>query len=934
MRRLYLILLFVSLLLLPIGTIGRSLDDIRCVLEESSTERIQEKVFIHTDNSCYFVGDTLWYKAYVVRADNLHPTDMSRILYVELLSPDGLVVERQNIIVSDKGYSCGNFCLRDSLYSGYYELRAYTRWMLNFNVGSKRYRKDDTYYFYNTQMARDFFRTWDGLYSRVLPIYSKPEQAGNYSYRRMYERPKQNLQKAAKAELNATFYPEGGHLIKGVANRVAFELTDQNGAAVKSNGVVTEGDSKVADAQPVYMGRGTFVVTPGDDRMKATFDWMGKQYTFNMPKAEESGVTVNLSDGKLTVAARNLPTDIQYGLSILCRGVLKHFQAFTFSSNGNATIDIPQLPTGVNDVTVFDADGKILADRLFFINNHDYDAGVVTVDAKGKINYEPYEKVSLDIKCEGGPTLFSLAVHDTGTEEPSYDNGNIMTDLLLGSELKGFVANPAYYFATNDKAHTDALDLLMMVQGWRKYNWRELSDTAYIPRRYSPEKSMTIEGGVYKMLSINDIEADEILSWQNGVGMVGKKSDGDTETLLTDDTETEASGTYSTDDVTVDDGNTENNSAIEYGNILDANTMLGVNHGGMKKEVLVEAEISFGNEIVGSVQKTRNGGRYIFEVPPFYGTAVLNMKAYNEKDSLTKSMVSRKDKYSLDEKAYSDFFVKRDMFYPIFANKYNYYQTHAPEYVAATITDSVSDLSMQNDNHLLQNVDVKGKKRRAKRAIDFNKPAYVADAYEMYNNITDYGLSYGKFDMRQFPVQICRYLYGNMGRYNKFNIDGRLDKFTFYRSYKPNPNDASKFWYNRSPQVLYNTFKLKRLQDIRVFSDYEPRNDDLAMVEDHYSADATVDFVPIPNDGTQVSFRDRHYFLKGFNEPDAFYNPDYSNKQPSAPTDYRRTLYWNPNAKTDADGRFTATFFNNSKETRISVSAAGIAADGRLIRTK
>ena len=92
--------LCVVLLLAVQGAKAGSLDDIWQALEQSSVSQVQEKVYIHTDNQCYFVGDTLWYKAYVVRADNLKPTDMSRILYVELLSPDGLLVERQNIIVA------------------------------------------------------------------------------------------------------------------------------------------------------------------------------------------------------------------------------------------------------------------------------------------------------------------------------------------------------------------------------------------------------------------------------------------------------------------------------------------------------------------------------------------------------------------------------------------------------------------------------------------------------------------------------------------------------------------------------------------------------------------------------------------------------------------------------------------------------------------
>jgi hypothetical protein len=246
---------------------------------------------------------------------------------------------------------------------------------------------------------------------------------------------------------------------------------------------------------------------------------------------------------------------------------------------------------------------------------------------------------------------------------------------------------------------------------------------------------------------------------------------------------------------------------------------------------------------------------------------------------------------------------------------------------------------MENDVHQLGNVTVKGR-RRGRRAIDWKKPAYVLDAYDLYNDMTDRGLSFGKLDMRQFPVQVCRYLYGNMNRYNSFRVDGRLDGATYYRNYNPVSEHASEveragiFRANRTPQAVYRNLKLKRLQDIRVFSDYEPRTEDSLMVESRYLADATVELVTIPDDGVQPTFRDRHMVFHGFNAAEDFYQPDYSEQQPVEPADYRRTLYWNPNAMTDDEGRLIVTFFNNSKETRIKMSAAGIASDGRLLHSK
>jgi hypothetical protein len=213
--------------------------------------------------------------------------------------------------------------------------------------------------------------------------------------------------------------------------------------------------------------------------------------------------------------------------------------------------------------------------------------------------------------------------------------------------------------------------------------------------------------------------------------------------------------------------------------------------------------------------------------------------------------------------------------------------------------------------------------------------------------MTDYGLSFGMYDMRQFPMQVAKFLFGNMGRLGRqFNVDGRWNGITYWRNYTDMAGavagmgidgsselaDALRSVDNRrAPANIMNNLKLGRLQNIRVFTDYEPRNEDSTLVESLHLADATVDMENIPDDGTQVVYRDRHIFIHGFSEPAQFYQPDYSRQQPAAPTDYRRTLYWNPNARSDEEGRFTATFYNNAKETRIKISAAGVTPDGRLL---
>ena len=930
-----------------VGTVSAgSIDDLRQALEQGSALQVQEKVYVHTDNQCYFVGDTLWYKAYVVRADDLKPTDMSRLLYVELLSPDGLLVERQTIIISPKGFTCGQFTLRDSLYSGYYELRAYTRWMLNFNVRHHRYRRDDTWWFYNKQMAADYFRIWDGLYSRVFPIYSKPETPGDYDARRMYQRPKTRLPRQKKDDLVVNFYPEGGHLVQGVENRVAFEVTDQHGEAVAITGTIETDDGKTIAVKTEYMGRGSFLVTPSSKRLKARFTWRDKEWTADLPKAEEQGAAFRLDEGgQLNILTQNLPQDKEYGLSVMCRGRLVFFTRWELSNSKLSNSKLPNtLPTGINELTLFDSDGRIWADRLFFVNNHDHDSLLITSDITSTHTYAPYEKASVEVQLHGvsEPTTFSLSIHDTNTDEPTYDDGNLMTDLLLSTDLRGFVARPAHYFESDDSLHRRHLDLLMMVQGWRKYKWQELADTTR-EMRYKPETTMTIEGAVYKTLGIYDVEPDEIENWQDGVGMVGNKSPEDLEDPTSAFSDAASSETAmvgnSWENSVSDNTRTTDISSIDFGGIGDANAHLGVNHGNLKHEVLVEAEISVDGVFVGGVQKTEKG-RFLFQVPPFYGNAYLNIKAYKENDSIKKNMASHKDKSVADEKAFPDFYVKRDLFWPVFTHDYTYYEKHQPDYSEEMLIDTLSEWSMENDVHQLGNVDVKGR-RRGRRRIDWKKPAFVLDAYEVYNEITDRGLSFGKYDMRQFPLQVCHLLYGNMNRYITYNVDGRLQGHTYWRNYSPLSGNANSeaeaaglFRANRTGTWIYNQLHLKRLQDIRVFSDFEPRTEDSLMVQESLSADATVDMVNIPDDGVQPTFRDRHLIFHGVNMAEEFYQPDYSNCVPdSLPADYRRTLYWNPNAVCDEQGRFTANFFNNGKETRVKMTAASVTTSGQLLHS-
>ncbi|MBM6993735.1 MAG: hypothetical protein I3J02_10830 [Prevotella sp.] len=936
-------LIMVLFFLLPsTSVIGYA--DVLDSLEQSfqNNSQIQEKIYVHTDNNCYFIGDTIWYKAYVLRADDHRPTDMSKLLYVELLSPDGLVVDRQHIVVSDKGMTSGQFALKDSLYSGYYEIRAYTRWMLNFNVSHREYTIDDRHRFYNDRMAKDYYRDWKSLYSRVLPVYSKPKSVGDYDGKYMYKRPKMEMPWTPKKEIVCRFYPEGGHLVQGLKSRVAFEVVDQDGRAVDISGRLDGSD----DVKTSYMGRGVLYFTPSADsnRGKVSFRWNNSDFDFKLPKAQEHGVVVTrqmsaASDQQVSFTLQN--TGIQpAGYAVMCRGKLYDFKRL--SATGTISIDTHVLPTGVNELQVYDSNGNVLADRLFFVNHHDKEESLqISTD---KLDYQAYEPILVTVKAlstdiKGLPV--SLSVRDTRTDDTSFDDGNMMTDMLLSSDLQGFIASPAYYFERDDEQHRQALDLLMMVQGWRKYaefesnkntqGWGKIKQATI---RYQPEKTLTIEGSVNKQLGVDLLTINDI-SKLNDKKSVAEEGLEHAEKAVTVGNVTQYTMSMNTDDSNeqTDDsalGISESTDTQDNPDDQPIETNLGVNHGSLKNEVLVEAEITKDGQTAGLVQKTHNGGRFSFQIPPFYDKAVLFMTAYEPKDSAKRALTSRTDKTRMDEESYPDFYVKRDLFYPVFSHPYNYYQTHLPDMMLPTdaISDEAENGQLKGD-HTLGTVKVEAR-RRGRRATDFTKPAYVIDAYDLYNEATDRGLSWGVVNMGNFPPIACVTVYGNMNRKRDYNILARLDNYTFYQNFSSTIESIK----NRSVMSVFNDLHLKRIKNFRFYTDYEPRNYADPHTEQLNVEDVTLVYELIPDDGKRYTYRDRRYILPGITYPEQQYSPDYSKMKPSSPTDYRRTLYWNPNAQLDDKGEFHTTVYNNSRESRVKVSATGVTSDGKFLIQK
>ncbi|RYG39837.1 MAG: hypothetical protein EOO01_28720, partial [Chitinophagaceae bacterium] len=100
------------------------------LLTKLDGEYPQEKLHLQFDKASYNPGETIWFKAYLFSNNVL--SNISRNLYAELLDEQGKVLQRRVTPVISSGAAAA-FDLPTDLSAGVLYVRAYTRWMLNFD---------------------------------------------------------------------------------------------------------------------------------------------------------------------------------------------------------------------------------------------------------------------------------------------------------------------------------------------------------------------------------------------------------------------------------------------------------------------------------------------------------------------------------------------------------------------------------------------------------------------------------------------------------------------------------------------------------------------------------------------------------------------------------------------------------------------------------
>ncbi|MDU1891364.1 MAG: hypothetical protein E6767_11815 [Dysgonomonas sp.] len=443
----------------------------------------QEKVYLHLDNTSYYNGDNIWFKGYIVTSELHKSSELSKTLYVDLINPGGEIIEKK-IIKIENGQCHGDFSFnRPVFYPGFYEIRAYTKYMLNFGD--------------------------DAIFSRLIPVFSKPKKEGNYQEMTLNEYRKDIINKRPQLKkdkkVNISFYPEGGNLINGLESRVAFYATNEYGEPIEVTGkILNDKKEEVCAFSTTHEGKGIFSFIPDTKKYKVLIQYNNKEHNFDFSTSLLQGFNIKVDNlsypDKINIQIRkNIETPADtLSLTIICRGKIYNSNIIEIPDTKTVDLDINKnnLPSGISQIVLFNKHGDIICDRLIFINKNDH----LTISTNRENQaYKPYEAVNMEFTIHdknSNPisTPFSLSVKDAANEVEH--KHNIMTNLLLTSELKGFINNPSFYFEKEDETRRQALDLLLMVQGWRRYTWKQMAGIEPFNTKYTPEQGIEIEGQI------------------------------------------------------------------------------------------------------------------------------------------------------------------------------------------------------------------------------------------------------------------------------------------------------------------------------------------------------------------------------------------------------------------------------------------------------
>lgn len=602
LSRVFLIISVLFTSVLNVTAQQAKLESVLAGLGDYAAQYPQEKVYLHLDKPYYAVGDDIWFKGYVTIGNLNRLSDYSKVLYVELIGPDNVLLESKRLpIVS--GISMADFQLSDTLREGNYRIRAFTNWMLNFDsdlifdhtlaignaVNDNTVAKSDFVFSkgrdtkvnttitisdgsgttlsnrpfsYEVIIAGKEIKTGkgnSGSDGKINFDFSSSEEIAHYNGTVLLTVEDPNGQYIKKYipipdsrhQNSIQFLPEGGNMILNNLSKIGFKALEPSGKGIGASGeIVDDAGTLVTTFQSEYGGMGSFIFIP----------LPGKKYTANitfedgsilkldLPVAQSSGygLTVKNDVAPTIFVQAFISDDLQSeeDLTLVVQNGGNIYHAAKNKQNKQEVLfSIPRgnLPTGVVQLTLFDQRMVPVAERTIF--NFTDESLLPLSISTDKEEYRAKEKVDVTIKASNDAdaiALLSMAVIDLEkVPDINLSESTILSELLLNSELKGYIERPEYYFQSTDQGQIrmKELDNLLLTQGWSKINWQSLIAEEKLTVSYPVEKGISVSGRITKPGGKTPLEKAKvtlIMSSDENMGMIDTITGADGRFAFTD----------------------------------------------------------------------------------------------------------------------------------------------------------------------------------------------------------------------------------------------------------------------------------------------------------------------------------------------------------------------------------------------------------------
>ncbi|MBC7874779.1 MAG: hypothetical protein H7Y01_12325 [Ferruginibacter sp.] len=425
-----------------------------------ASQHSPEKIYIHYDREYYVAGETIWFKAYLYSDGK--PAGSSNNLYLQFTDSKGKIVSKKKYPVMG-AVAKGSIVLPDSLPQGNYYLRALTPGMLNY---------DEAF-----------------IYKKNIFVFKPGTPATT---------------EKIPPNLSLQFFPESGHLVDGILTVVGFKAVDQSGTPVEINGVIrAEDGTTIASFKSYHDGIGKVQFKPqaGKKYVGEVETSAGKR-SYPLPDVKPSGINIKVQDekgGKKFQLSRSEKDKTQFDRLLVVAEINNHLvyeNEITFegypSVIGHLVTD--SLPSGILHFTIFNKEGVPLAERLAFVNNQEY-ISQATLTAT-KLQAEKRAENSIELNFEE-VIQRSCSISITDASGAGFDdNDNIHSRFLLTGDLKGYVHNPAWYFANQNDTTKQAIDNLLLTHGWSRFNWTKILANEFPGKKYIDQPLIAITGKV------------------------------------------------------------------------------------------------------------------------------------------------------------------------------------------------------------------------------------------------------------------------------------------------------------------------------------------------------------------------------------------------------------------------------------------------------